>query len=124
MAKPLIAAVDDDPTICEMIKCNLESDYDIKTFMSGGDAVKFISRSHVDMVLLDYEMPAMTGYGVLMSVRSHKDTMDLPVIFITGVTNKRLEDEMIERGANAFITKPIDFTLLKQLINKHLPGKR
>ena len=120
MAKPIIIAVDDDPTMCEMIKCNLESDYDIKTFTSGGESVKFIKKSHVDMVLLDYEMPAMTGYGVLMSIRSHKETMNLPVIFITGVTNKRLEEEIIERGANAFVTKPIDFNSLKQLIKKHL----
>ena len=123
MARSVIVVVDDQPIICEMIKCNFENDYDVKTFTSGNDAIKFVSESHVDLVLLDYEMPEMTGYGVLVDIRSRHKTMDIPVIFLTGVTNKRLEEEMMGRGANDFITKPIDFTLLKQLIQRHLPKK-
>ena len=123
MAKPVIIAIDDQPITCEMIKGNLENDYDIKTFTSGNDAIKFVNESHVDLVLLDYEMPVVTGYGVLMAIRSKKQTMDIPVIFITSVTNKRLEEEMMARGANAFITKPIDFLLLRRLIQEHLTGK-
>ena len=122
MAKSVIVVVDDLSIICEMIKCNLDSEYDVKTFTSGNDAIKFVNESHADLVLLDYEMPEITGYGVLMAIRSKKRTIDLPVIFITGETNKRLEEEMMGRGANGFITKPIDFSLLKQMIKRQLAG--
>ena len=123
MAKPVIVTIDDQSFICEIIKHDLGNDYDVKTFTSGNDAIKFWNESHVDLILLDYEMPEITGYGVLMAIRSKKQTMDIPVIFLTGVTNKRLEEEMLERGANAFTNKPINFTVLRQLIQKHLTGK-
>ena len=98
----------------------LKDTYDIVTFTEGKAAVNYMSENPADLVLLDYEMPGMTGYEVLMAIRGHKKTAAVPVIFLTGSTSARMEQEMRERGADDYICKPIDFNILRQHIKRHL----
>ena len=123
MEKHKIVAIDDTPFICDTLKAWLKSAYDIQTFLSGKEGLKYLSDNHADLVLLDYEMPAMTGYEVLMSIRTSKNISKIPVIFLTGVTNERMETEMMERGATDFIRKPLDLAVLRKSIEKQLQAK-
>jgi DNA-binding response OmpR family regulator len=66
-------------------------------------------------------MPGMTGYEVLMNIKGHKDTKNIPVIFLTAETNERMRHEMVERGASAYICKPIGAAILTNTIRDHLP---
>ena len=120
MNKPKIVAIDDTPFICETLTAWLKGRYEIQTFLSGKDALQYLSDNDVDLILLDYEMPNMTGYEVLMSIRTHKRIGKTPVIFLTGVENERMETEMLQRGANDYIRKPLDMSLLFSHIEKHL----
>jgi response regulator RpfG family c-di-GMP phosphodiesterase len=124
MIKPNIVAVDDQKIMCNLIASMLKEDYNIHTFTEGSEALKYMIGNAVDFVLLDYDMPNMTGYEVLLHIREDKRIADLPVIFLTGVTNPRMEEEMLERGANDFICKPIDFHLLRQRIKKHIKTEK
>ena len=120
-AKPKIVAIDDTTFICETLKAWLSAKYDIVTFLNGKDGLDFIKENNPDLVLLDYEMPGMTGYEVLMGIRSnHSIRKSLPVLFLTAVTNERMEMEMMDRGANGYIRKPLDITVLNREISKHL----
>jgi putative two-component system response regulator len=65
-------------------------------------------------------MPGMTGYEVLMSIRTNKKLSKIPVIFLTGVTNDRMQQEMMERGASDFLRKPLDIALLRKHMDKLL----
>jgi len=123
MGKPKIVAIDDTPFIGDTLKAWLKGEYEIRTFLSGKEGLQYLSDNDVDLVLLDYEMPAMTGYEVLMGIRTNQKISKLPVIFLTGVTNERMEEEMMERGASDFIRKPLDLTLLRQRIVKQLKSK-
>ena len=123
MGKPKIVAIDDTPFICDTLKAWLKGEYEIQTFLSGKEGLQYISSNDVDLVLLDYEMPTMTGYEVLMSIRANQKISKLPVIFLTAVTNERMESEMLERGASDFICKPLDLALLRQRIGKQLQSK-
>jgi putative two-component system response regulator len=120
MSKPVVITVDDQKIICNLISSMLKDTYDVRIFTEGKDALEYLADNPVDLVLLDYDMPGLTGYEVLMGIRGNKKIAGLPVIFLTGITNQRMEEEMMERGANDFICKPIDFALLRQRINKHL----
>ena len=120
MSSPVIVTVDDQKIICNLVASMLKDTYDVHTFTEGKDAVSYIADNPVDLVLLDYDMPGMTGYEVLMAIRSSKKTSGIPIIFLTGVTNQRMETEMLERGASDYICKPIDFNLLRRSISKLL----
>ncbi|MCL2717559.1 MAG: response regulator [Lachnospiraceae bacterium] len=123
-AKPLIVAVDDTRFVCDTLTTWLKDIYDIKTFLSGDEAISFLSENQVDLFLLDYDMPEMTGYEVLMNIRQNLNySTKVPVIFLTAVTNDRMEQEMLERGANAYIRKPLDLNVLKRTIVKYLNEK-
>ena len=123
MGKPKIVAIDDTPFICDTLKAWLKGEYEIQTFLSGKEGLQHISDNDVDLVLLDYEMPVMTGYEVLMGIRTNQKISKLPVIFLTGVINERMEEEMMERGASDFIRKPLDLTLLRKHIVRQLKPK-
>jgi CheY-like chemotaxis protein len=121
MGKPSIAMVDDQPFVCEMVKKILSNTCEVHTFTSGKDFLKFIDANVVDMFLLDYDMPEMTGYEVLMAVRANKRNGKKPAVFLTAETNDRMKLEMLERGANDYLCKPINAAELLQCVKKYLP---
>ena len=118
--KPVIMIIDDQEFFCSLVKKTLNDAYTVKAFTQGQTAIKYLSEHLPDLILLDYEMPNMTGYEVLMSIRADRRTRKIPVLFLTGVENARMETEMLERGANGYIHKPIDAYKLHQDIAKHL----
>ena len=120
MSKPVIVVVDDQSFICDLLDRMLKENYDVRPFTSGDSALRFITENPVDLVFLDYEMPNMTGYEVLMGIRANKNTAHLPSIFITGITNERLETEMRQRGATDYILKPIQIDQLNSCLKKYL----
>ena len=122
MSQPIIVVVDDQSSVCDMIKMMLKDKYETIAFTSGAQAVKYLTSGHkADLVLLDYDMPDMTGYETLMHIRSEKrHNPDVPIIFVTAITNDRMESEMTARGANDYIRKPIQMRELHDCIEKHL----
>ncbi|MCL2216480.1 MAG: response regulator [Defluviitaleaceae bacterium] len=120
MSKPEILVVDDQPTICKEVVSYLRNDYNVHAFKSGKDALDYLEKHPVDLVLLDYYMPEMTGFEVLLQMRQNKITSDTPAVFLTAEINARMEHEMMQRGATDYLCKPIDSAQLIQCINKHL----
>ena len=118
--KAIIMVVDDDDFFCTVVTSVLKNKYTVRTFIHGEEAIKYLSGHVPDLILLDYEMPDITGYGVLMAIRTDVRTRSVPVLFLTGVTNARMEMEMMERGANGYIRKPLDGPELLQEVEKHL----
>ena len=116
-----ILLVDDQPSVCREIAAFLKDAYTVHAFTSGKEALNYLADNTADLMLLDYEMPEMTGYEVLMSIRMNKSTKKLPVIFLTGQTNERMRHEMLSRGANDYLCKPVSSYDLHQCIGKHLP---
>jgi len=120
MDKPNIMVVDDMPSVCTGVAMALKQDYKVYPFTSGQEALTFLAANPIDLVLLDYEMPKMTGYEVLLSIRTNRSTKDIPVVFLTGETNERMKQEMISRGANDYLCKPINPEELNACLKKCL----
>lgn len=106
--KPKVLAVDDDPTILSLIKPMLrKAGFAVTTL---GDPTKFwqtLKSTNPDIVLLDYDMPEVTGLDLLRVMRSDSMWRSVPVIFITSRTSSDTITATFESGADDFIAKPI-----------------
>lgn len=105
-----ILLVDDDVLLRRSLAFNLEqAGYSATTAASAEDALAIARRDPPDLVLLDIGLPGMDGLDAL---RHLKDTLNLPVIFVTA--RRRELDEVVglELGADDYITKPFDVDVL------------
>lgn len=117
-----ILIVDDDPRMLKMMKEQLHYEYDVATAVSGKVAMKFLETKHTDLILLDYEMPEEKGPQVLEKIRANQSTKDVPVIFLTGVTEKEKIQKALVLQPQGYLLKPIDRTRLMETITKVLEG--
>lgn len=114
--KKHILVVDDDSSVLKLLKGYLAERYDVATAISGKIALKFLETKKTDMVLLDYEMPVENGAEVLAKIRENQATANLPVVFLTGVTDKKKILEVLALKPQGYLTKPIDMEKLSSTI--------
>jgi cyclic di-GMP phosphodiesterase len=86
--------------------------FDVVTAMDGVEAINQLSRVAVDLVLLDVMMPKMNGFEVCEKIKADADTYLIPVILVTGLSDKENRIEGIRAGADDFLTRPVDRTEL------------
>jgi CheY-like chemotaxis protein len=103
-----ILVVDDDSRMLKVIKLHLHEKYDVATAISGKVALKFLETKKTDLILLDYEMPEESGVEVLEKLRLNPDTMDIPVIFLTGITDRRKIQNALVMKPQGYLLKPVD----------------
>ena len=102
-----ILIVDDDPGNLTALSRVLQSHYDVLGAPSGERALEIAARiPKPDLILLDVMMPGMDGYTVLARLRENPDTLDIPVIFVTGLDSTEEEEHGLELGAVDYIAKP------------------
>ncbi len=102
-----ILVVDDDPEQLIHIKELLEEFYEVTLVKSGKDAFRFLAKKKPDLVLLDYLMPEMDGPEVLRKMRSKEEYKEIPVIFLTGVTEKsKVLQTLTQLRPQGYIIKP------------------
>lgn len=108
--------------ILRNIKNLLENEYDVITATSGQQALDIIVEEKPGLVLLDYEMPKMSGKTVFETIKKNKDIKDTPVIFLTGVSNKKIIYSILQLNPADYILKPPDTQKLLNTIKKILKG--
>ena len=80
--------------------------YDVFTAADGIQALKILSQSKFDIILLDVMMPNMNGWDTLKEIRKHVETKDVPVIMITAVDEEQKMVAGLRNGADDYIIKP------------------
>lgn len=113
-----ILVVDDDPLMLKMLKEQLREDYDVATAVSGKIAMKFLERKKTNLILLDYEMPGENGPEVLEKLRAGDATKNIPVIFLTGVSEREKIQEALALKPQSYLLKPVDHEKLINAITK------
>ena len=104
----------------KLLKEHLHDEYDIATAISGKIAMKFLERKRTDLILLDYEMPVENGPAVLEKLRANEATKDLPVIFLTGVSDREKIQEALVLKPQGYLLKPVEREKLLEIIIKTL----
>ena len=107
--KETILAIDDERMNREFY-CGLLKDkgYNVLQAANGEDALEILKGTTVDLILLDVMMPGISGFDVLKNIRENKRLQSLPVIIITGLSDKENRLKGLRLGADDFITKPFD----------------
>ena len=120
-----LLVVDDDRINRELLSHLFERDYNISTAGSGKEALLLLKeKSDIDLVMLDIMMPNMSGMDVLTEIRENPDTHDLPVILISAMANTRDVVNGLRMGANDYITKPVDVSVVIARVKTQLTVKR
>ena len=121
----LLLVVDDNETNRDVLSRRLQMQgYQTQTACDGAYALAAISERVFDLVLLDIMMPDMDGYEVLRRLKDDEKTRDLPVIMISAIDDLDSVVRCIELGAEDYLSKPFDPTLLKARIGACLEKKR
>jgi serine phosphatase RsbU (regulator of sigma subunit) len=121
MSKPRILVVDDTPANIKILADLLRKDYLLSVATSGADALEIAgSEDRPDLVLLDVMMPEMDGYEVCSRLKSDPRTQDVPVIFVTAMSEVDDETKGFSLGAVDYITKPIRPPIVQARVAAHL----
>ncbi len=117
-----ILVIDDNPTMLKVIQDHLHEEYEVATAISARVARRFLSNKKTDLILLDYEMPDTDGPSLLAELRKSPATKDIPVIFVTGATERHKIAQALVMKPQGYLLKPIDRGKLLAAINKVLRG--
>ncbi|MDR1971907.1 MAG: response regulator [Treponema sp.] len=119
-AKSRIILVDDNPSNLRAGKNVLSEKFAVFTAPSAAKLFELLSDVKPAMILLDIEMPEMSGYEAIKILKAKDETRDIPVMFLTGKTDTENELEGLELGAVDYITKPFQPALLLKRVEVHL----
>lgn len=103
-----ILIVDDDPVVVQSLGKSLASVARLRFAMRGDVALRLMKEAVPDLVLLDANMPGMSGFEVMDAMAADPELADVPVIMITGDAGDRQEQAVLEKGAADFIAKPLN----------------
>ena len=115
-----ILIVDDTEANIDILVETLGQEYEVSVALSGPEALESISEEVPELILLDVMMPEMDGYEVCRRLKTDERTADVPVIFITALSEAADEAKGLELGAIDYITKPINPAIVKARVKNHL----
>ena len=118
-SKKLIILVDDNPANLRIGKNVLAEKYAVATAPSAEKMFGLLENNHPVIILLDIDMPVMDGYEAIKLLKSKPETKNIPVVFLTGMTDSQNEEKGRSLGAADYITKPFDPPALIACIEKH-----
>ena len=115
-SKKTIMIVDDDTSFLRSMQTSLSKKFNVYITNSGLNAVDFLKERTVDLILLDYEMPILSGLETFRILRSEQMTINIPVIFLTSKDDKKIVMRVLEGKPENYLLKPISPSLLTQTV--------
>jgi two-component system, cell cycle response regulator len=121
-----ILVIDDSAEIHTLVKARLAKEQVIiHSALDAASGLAAAKEIRPDLVLLDVDMPDRDGFDLCMDLKANPDTMDVPIIFLTGATSTADKIRGLELGATDYVTKPFDPAELRARVgatlrNRHL----
>lgn len=118
----LLLVEDNEDLLGLMVKL-LGSDYTIHTVTNGKEALEVVESEDIDLIVSDVMMPVMDGIEFCRSIKGNFDTSHIPLILLTAKKQEEDRVEAYESGADAFITKPFNLSVLHARIGNLLKSR-
>jgi two-component system cell cycle sensor histidine kinase/response regulator CckA len=119
--KSIILIVDDNPTNLEMLlDCLEDAGFKVVVAEDGASAIEMAEYAPPDLILLDILMPEIDGFETCRRLKTNPATQDIPVIFMTALTDKVDKVRGLNLGAVDYITKPLEHEEVLARVNIHL----
>ncbi|MFN3321085.1 MAG: response regulator [Allorhizobium sp.] len=123
--RDIVLLVDDSPDALGFLTEALEaSGYSVLIATSGHGALSIVARISPDLILLDAVMPGMDGFETCRTLKADPVVAQVPVIFMTGLTETEHVVKALESGGVDYLTKPINIDELRARIRVHLSNAR
>ncbi|MBI5265725.1 MAG: response regulator [candidate division Zixibacteria bacterium] len=121
--RPTILVVDDEPAIRELLEEELKWErFRILTATSADEAIALVADTRVDLVVSDVAMPGKSGHDLLTFLK--KNHPHLPVIIITGFSDREMLKKLMALGADGFFTKPFHNNELITTVHRVMAMRR
>lgn len=122
--KGCILIVEDDPMNREFLAFLLGRYHDVIAVNDGEEALAIVQKQAIDVVLMDINLPVMHGFELLDTLRSQTATANIPVILLSAMATPEDIAYGLQRGANDYITKPVEAAVILARVNTQLKMKR
>jgi len=114
-SKKRILIVEDDEEMRALLRDVIEEEgHETDSVNNGSEAFRKLVKQSFDLIITDIRMPGLTGLDILPGMR--KLHPEVPIVVITAFGSEEIQRKALERGANAYLEKPIHFQKLRNLI--------
>jgi CheY-like chemotaxis protein len=119
-----ILIVEDNEKNRTLVKDVLEyHGYEVIEAGNGKEGIKIAKENNPDLILMDIQMPVMSGYDAIKILKNNPETKDIKIIALTSFAMKGDKEKIMEEGFDDYIAKPIDIRRLPELVKEALEVK-
>ena len=119
--QPLILIAEDhELNLGTMVDVLEFSGFRVLQARNGQEAVDQAKENNPDLILMDVQMPILDGLAATRQLREFEGTKTMPIVALTGLAMEGDAERCLNAGANAYLSKPINFDTLINTINKHV----
>jgi two-component system cell cycle response regulator DivK len=122
--RPSVLLVDDDPDSLVLLSFIFEQ-YPCTVICAsdGREAIEYLHQIHFDLVMLDIQLPGLSGLDVVRTLRTNPTNADVPVVAVTALAREQDRVKILEAGCNFYISKPFLLEDMERLIGQHLKSR-
>jgi two-component system cell cycle response regulator DivK len=121
---PKVLLVEDTEDNRQMMRKLLEmSGFQVVEAINGKEAVEVASRVRPQIILMDLSLPFIDGLAATRQIRSLPGMSKVPIVAVSAHDTADFHSDALDAGCNAYITKPIDYPQLEDIVNGLLSGK-
>ncbi len=118
-----VLIVDDEPNVVELVRVTLEDDrLHVITAMSGAEALRLVAADRPDLILLDVNLPDLSGLEVCRQLRSEPALVGCRIVMLTAAAQREDVRAGLAAGADEYLTKPFSPVRLLSLVETLIPG--
>jgi len=97
------------------------SGYQVLEAINGEEAVRLAQRERPHLILMDLSLPQLDGLAATRRIRQHPELRAVPIVAVSAHDTADFHADALAAGCNDYVTKPIDFDQLEELLNRLLP---
>ena len=123
MEKKIVLAIDDNEIQLDMFTNTLGTQYDVRVVSCASSAIKYLNDDKADVILLDIEMPNISGFQFLYDIRTVISYMDVPIIIVSAHKEPDFLAEARNSSAFDVLTKPVTAASLIRAIESAIAAR-